>query len=295
MPVEKLLVVEGTKTGTEANTSVSPIAWSTGMSADALGNLAHELRTPIQVMLGLLDILDDEYAEQMGEQPRKLLQRMNANALELGQTLDNLMTFALVQAGRPAVFDEDLTIASILADIGPTLDAANRSKGLKLCFDFKDAPVALRGPRRAIVSTLTNLALNAIKFTPAGTVTVRIRQTRAGEGAPAIVIEVSDTGPGLKPEVLEEASRPFAQLSAASARRFRGIGLGLTIVSQNVAALNGHLDLSSTPGGGATFTVRFPVRGSATAPRTRRNYASPVLPSPAQRPHRQPSVGGVSR
>ena len=160
-----------------AATIGSPVAWSTSMSADALGNLAHELRTPIQVILGLLDILQDEYVEQMDDQERTIIERMNVNALELGQTLDNLMTFAIAQAGKPLLVDEDLSVESILADIGPTLDAANRAKGLKLIFDFKDAPPVMRGPRRVIVSTITNLALNALKFTPAGSVIIALRET----------------------------------------------------------------------------------------------------------------------
>jgi signal transduction histidine kinase len=124
----------------------SATAWSKGMTANALGNLAHELRTPIQVMLGLLDILQDEYADQIGEKPRALLERMNVNAFDLGQTLDNLMTFVLAKEGKPSTVDEDLSLESLLADIGPTLDAANRAKGLKLCFDFKQAPAVIRAP-----------------------------------------------------------------------------------------------------------------------------------------------------
>ena len=273
----------------------SPIAWSSGMSADALGNLAHELRTPIQVILGMLDILQDEYVEQMDDQVRSLIERMNVNALELGQTLDNLMSFAIAQAGNPALVDEDLSIESILADIGPTLDGANRAKGLKLILDFKDAPPLIRGPRRAIVSTVTNLALNAIKFTPAGSVTIGLRQTQLPEGVPAIAIEVSDTGPGMSQADLDEAMRPFVQLSTTSARRYRGIGLGLAIVSQNLAALKGRLDLSATPGGGATFTVRFPERAMATQRRPRRTVGASRVPSLPHQPTPQPTRGAVVR
>ncbi len=265
------------------------------MSADALGNLAHELRTPIQVILGLLDILQDEYVEQMDDQERTIIERMNVNALELGQTLDNLMTFAIAQAGNPSLVDEDLSMESILADIGPTLDAANRAKGLKLIFDFKDAPAVIRGPRRAIVSTITNLALNAIKFTPSGSVTIALRQTQLPEGVPGIAIEVSDTGPGMTPTQLDEAMHPFVQLSTTSARSHRGIGLGLAIVSENVAALKGRLDLCATPGGGATFIVRFPERALATQTRPRRAIGASRVASLPHQPATQPTRGAVVR
>ncbi len=265
------------------------------MGADALANLAHELRTPIQVILGMLDILQDEYVDRMGDYARTIIERMNVNALELGQTLDNLMSFAIAQTGHRALVDEDLSIESILADIGPTLDAANRAKGLKLCFDFKDAPTVIRGPRRAIVSTIINLALNAIKFTPAGSVTIGIRPTQLAEGVAGIAIEVSDTGPGMTQAELDEAMRPFVQLSTASARRYRGIGLGLAIVSQNVAALKGRLDLSATRGGGATFTVRFPERGLAPQPRPRRSFGTTRIPPVPHQQGPQPRRGAIVR
>jgi len=263
------------------------------MTANALGNLAHELRTPIQVMLGLLDILQDEYADQIGEKPRALLERMNVNAFDLGQTLDNLMTFVLAKEGKPSTVDEDLSLESLLADIGPTLDAANRAKGLKLCFDFKQAPAVIRAPRRLITSTVVNLALNAVKFTDAGTVTIKIRQVGQGAGGSAIEIQVSDTGPGLSPALLDQVSQPFAQLSETSVRRHRGIGLGLAIVRQNVAMLQGGLDLHSTPGCGAIFTVRFPVRAAPanSAVRSRRAFDPVRVPAPLQEPGRLPTRG----
>ncbi len=277
----------------ETTANPAALAWSKGMSADALGNLAHELRTPIQVMLGLLDILQDEYADQIGEKPRALLERMNVNAFELGQTLDNLMTFVLAKEGKPSTVDEDLSLESLLADIGPTLDAANRGKGLKLCFDFKQAPAVIRAPRRLITSTVVNLALNAVKFTETGTVTIKIRQARQSEARSAIEIQVSDTGPGLSPALLDQVSRPFAQLSETSVRRHRGIGLGLAIVRQNVAMLDGGLDLHSTPGRGATFTVRFPMRSAVanSAVRPRSTFNPGRVPAPVTPPGRQPTRG----
>jgi K+-sensing histidine kinase KdpD len=74
----------------------SAASWSKGLGADTLGNLAHELRTPIQVMTGLIEILREEYLEQLGDQPRVIVERMNVNICDLAQTLDNLMAYALL-------------------------------------------------------------------------------------------------------------------------------------------------------------------------------------------------------
>jgi signal transduction histidine kinase len=141
------------------------------------------------------------------------------------------------------------------------LEAANGDKRLDLRFDCKDAPAVIRAPRRAVTATIINLALNAIRFTDAGTVTIAIRQVNHGKRA-AVEIEVSDTGPGLNPALLEPMSRPFAQLSRSSTRRYRGVGLGLTVARRNVEMLGGSLRLHSTPSHGATFLVRLPSRAA---------------------------------
>ncbi len=233
-------------------------AWSDNLTFEALGNLAHELRTPIQALMGRLEMLQEEYAEQIGKQPRELVQRMNVNAFELQQTLENLLAFVVAKAGAETSTAEHLTIASIVADVEPVIAAANAEKRLEVRFDLERAPAAIRAPRRAVTATIINLALNAIKFTDSGSVTIAIRRVPRTRHGDAVEIEVSDSGPGLSPALFEEMSQPFVQLSRSSTRRFRGIGLGLTIVRQNVTRLGGTAELRSTPGHGAAFFVRFP-------------------------------------
>jgi signal transduction histidine kinase len=247
---------------TERDQSFALIGWSKGLTFEALANLAHELRTPLQVLIGNLEMLREEYASQIGRRPRELVERMNANVLELRQTLDNLIGFVMAKAGSAVDVDETITVESILTDIGPAIDAANAIKRLELHFDLDDAPATIRAPRRVVTATILNLALNAIKFTEAGSVTIAIRQRNEVQGCP-IEIEVSDTGPGLSPIMLEQMSQPFAQLSRSSTRRYRGLGLGLTVVSQYVTMLGGRIKLLSRPGRGATFTVWLPSAGGA--------------------------------
>ena len=250
-------------------------AWSDSLTFEALGNLAHELRTPIQALMGRLEMLQDEYADQLGLQPRELVQRMNVNAFELQQTLENLLAFVVAKAGAATHTAEHLTIESIVADVEPAIAAANADKHLDVRFDLGRAPAVIRAPRRAVTATIINLALNAIKFTEAGSVAIAIRQVYRAKNGHAVEIEVSDSGPGLSPALLEEMSQPFAQLSRSSTRRFRGVGLGLAIVRQNVALLGGTITLRSTPGHGAAFLVRFPQLRKQTPDRL---TAPPVYP-----------------
>lgn len=275
------------KSLTETDHCSSAASWSKGLGADTLGNLAHELRTPIQVMTGLIEILREEYLEQLGDQPRAIVERMNVNICDLAQTLDNLMAYALLQAGGANGFDEEITINSILADISSTIEAANAGKHLDVIFDLKDAPLTIRAPRRITKSIILNLILNAIKFTETGSVNIAIRQVAkrnvaTRRSANQIEIQISDTGAGLDPELLEQISQPFSQLSHSSVRRYRGLGLGLAIVRHNVAMLGGQLELQSSPGHGATFIVRFPAREKTTQTHA---VNREVFPQPLRRPN----------
>jgi signal transduction histidine kinase len=234
-------------------------AWNSGVRLEVVANLAHELRTPIQVVMGYLEILRDEYGTEMGAEPRQLLERMNANIHDLARTIDNMMEFVMADANAEAMVPEELTPASLLADVTPAIDAANQSKRLQLHYDLKEAPAVIKAPRRALRSILLHLALNAIKFTPSGAVTIAIRGKRERGRGETLEIEVIDAGPGMNPALLEQASKPFAQLSKASVRRFRGLGLGLAVVQRNLKALGGTLELRPAPAGpGSAFIIRIP-------------------------------------
>lgn len=268
------------------STDDNATSWNGGARLEVIANLAHELRTPIQVVMGYLEILHDEYEAEMGAEPRKLLERMNSNVHDLSRTIDNMMEFVMADANAEAMVAEDLTPASLLADITPAIDAANQAKRLQLHYDLKDAPKMIRAPRRALRSILLNLALNAIKFTPSGSVTIALRSVSPRGHQDALEIEVTDTGPGMSPALLDQAAKPFTQLSKASVRRFRGLGLGLAVVQRNLKALGGTLELHPAAGHGATFIVRVPngmppaAVKAATAPvRPRRTHLLQADPS----------------
>lgn len=279
---------------TESRTPTSPDSWRQGLRLEAVANLAHELRTPVQVLLGYVDILRDDYGDQFSTEPRALLDRMNANVHDLAQTIDNLMHFVLSEVNAEAMTDEDITPGSLIAEITPVLEAANQHKHLKLEFDFAAAPELFRVTRRPLKSILLNLAVNAIKFTDSGSVTVALRPLRDGVFGNAIEVEVSDTGPGLSPAMLDRAAEPFVQLSNSSARRYRGLGLGLAVVQRSVKALGGKLELRSQNGAGSNFLVTIPVRlreNSTHAARTAMNRRkAPMIPTAPPAIARKPTT-----
>ncbi len=248
----------GTKPQTTIESKGPLSQWIEGVRLEVLANLAHELRTPLQVLLGYVDILRDEWAEKFDPEPRAMLERMNCNLHDLSQTVDNIMEFVMSEAGATSRMEEDVSISSLLNDLAPAIEAARGGKELTLKIDLEHAPLTIHTSRRPLRSILSNLVLNAIKFTERGSVTVRISSSRTRRAEPGVVLEVADTGLGMSPELIKQAAEPFAQLSHSSARKFRGLGLGLAVVHRNVSALGAKLEVSSTPGRGSRFIVRIP-------------------------------------
>jgi signal transduction histidine kinase len=228
------------------------------MRLEVLANLAHELRTPLQVLIGYLDILRDEWAEKFDPEPRTTLERMNSNLHDLSQTVDNIMEFVMWEAGANGRVEEDVSISNLVGDLAPAIEAAKDGKDLALKIDIEHAPQTIHTSRRPLRLILSNLVLNAIKFTERGSVTVRISSARARGAEPGLVLEVADTGLGMSPELIKQTSEPFARLSRSSARKYRGLGLGLAVVHRHVSAMGAKLEISSTPGRGSRFVVKIP-------------------------------------
>ena len=236
-----------------------PGNWEQGVHLEALANLAHELRSPVQALLGYLDILRDELGEALSSRHKHIFERVNANAHDLAQTVENVMDFSLADAMAEAADAEDIHPGELIAELAPALDAANDSKGLQISYDLDAAPAVIRSRRRPIKSILLNLAVNAIKFTEKGSVTIAIRSAELPEVGPAVELAVSDTGPGIDAEMVARAFKLYAQLSSSSVRNHRGMGLGLAVVRRNAIALGATIVVNSALAQGSVFIVTIPM------------------------------------
>jgi signal transduction histidine kinase len=227
---------------------------------EALANLAHELRAPLQAILGYLDILSDELGEALDGRHKHIFERLNANALDLAQTVENVMDFSVADAMAEATHEEEIRLHDLIGDLAPVLEAANDLKRLEIRFDLDSAPSVFRARRRPIKSILINLAVNAIKFTERGSVTIAIRRAESSSLGSAVELEVRDTGPGIEAANLADAFKPCAQLSHSSIRSHRGMGLGLAVVQRNVEALGAKIIVKTALSQGSAFVVTIPVR-----------------------------------
>jgi len=241
-------------------------SWASGEHLGSLANLAHELRTPVQVLFGYLDILRDDVPEFgikgiAGPPARDIIDRMNANVHELAQTVENVLEYALAYTNPGAWVEEKIDLAQFFAEVDETLGASMRNPALILRINLDGAPRTVVMHRRSLRSIVLNLANNAVKFTAGGEVNITV----CGHEAPrSLSIEVRDTGQGISSDLLSAAFEPLVQLSHSSIRRHRGLGLGLTLVRHNVKSLGARMDVESEPGVGSCFKVTIPCSDSAS-------------------------------
>ena len=218
---------------------------------DFVANVSHELRTPLTSLRGYAETLLDGALEDR-EHATQFVQIIRAQAERLQALVDDLLSLAELE--RPdAEFQAtryDLHIA-VERQVAAFADAARRAH-LSLVFE-PSAPVWVlaEGPR--LEQVVANLLDNAIKYTEAGVVTVRI-----GEDATMGWCEVSDTGPGIDAEELPRVFERFYRIDKARSREKGGTGLGLSIVKHIVGLHGGEVSVRSEPGVGSTFRFEVP-------------------------------------
>lgn len=227
--------------------------------AEFLAVMTHELRSPLNAIIGFAEIMHSEVMGPLGN-PRY---RDYAATIERsGRTLLNMVSeildYARTSTGAAKLTEEPVVLNDLagetLAMFGPEAD----KRGLTLALESATG-VAVKADRHRLGRVLQNLIGNAVKFNrPGGTITVRLTAGPRAEAAP-IEIAVIDDGPGVPEGQKQKIFDPFYQIDPSLKRRQEGVGLGLAIVQQLVELHGGAIALSDTPGGGATFTVTLPA------------------------------------
>jgi signal transduction histidine kinase/CheY-like chemotaxis protein len=219
-----------------------------------LANMSHELRTPLNAILGFSRMLSGD--PQLGSVQRESLDIINRSGEHLLKLINNVLEMAKIEAGRLQLENAPFDLGSLVRDVVELMKIRCREKGLQLQLDQSSAfPRYIRGDEGRLRQVLLNLLSNAVKFTERGGVTVHLG---VGGGAPKrLLIEVQDTGPGIRAEECERMFKPFVQLSGEDSRD--GTGLGLAISRQFVEMMGGEIDVESELGKGARFRLRIPL------------------------------------
>ena len=221
-----------------------------------LANMSHEIRTPLNAIIGFTHLC---LRSGLDARQRQHLEKSQIAAQGLLSIVNDLLDFSKIEAGALELEREPFELAATLAALDSVLGQAARQQGLDLQFDVAaDAPPHLVGDAMRLGQVLTNLVGNAIKFTPAGSVRLRVEPRSVDDGEVTLGFAVIDTGIGLTGPQIERVLQPFRQADPSTTRRYGGTGLGLAISRRIIEHMGGSLVIESEPGIGSTF--RFDVR-----------------------------------
>jgi signal transduction histidine kinase len=227
------------------------------LKSEFVATVSHELRTPLNVILGYAEMLADAVGARLSDDERGMLTSIHHYSELQLHLITDVLDFARLSTGRVTVRVERFDLAPLLTDLQVLYRPQLRERHLALGVAVApDLPI-LETDRTKVQEIVRNLVDNAVKFVEQGSVTV---QARPASEPGALVIEVSDTGPGVPPDELAHVFEPFRQVGESRTRATGGVGLGLSIVKQLVEVLGGSVRLESRVGGGTTFQVTLPCR-----------------------------------
>ena len=227
--------------------------------ADLLAMLSHDIRNPLNALMGVVQLLERSNLSERQQRFVSLLKSSSGNMLDL---LNHVLELSKLESGTFALVERPFSLRGIVEDVMSTFEAAAREKGVTLNVSIADElPATLLGDEVALRQILSNLVGNAVKFTAAGAVTLRVGVTDNGTDAVTLAIAVSDTGIGIAPDVIDRIFNEFTQASYQTGVRFGGTGLGLTIARRLLALYGSSIGVQSVPGEGSTFsfTLRLPL------------------------------------
>ena len=248
-----------------------------------VATMSHEIRTPLVGVLGAAELMR---GTSLDRQQDELNETILSSGWALLGVLDDVLDFAKIEAGRIRIAPAPTDVAVLIGSVGRLFEPQARAKGVSLHVETEGEPLPRHlGDETRLRQILSNLVGNAVKFTEAGSVTLRLRAEAPSGGAQALRFEIEDTGVGMAPDELRRMWDAFEQADGSTARRFGGTGLGLAIARRLTEAMDGRLSATSEPGRGSTFRLGLrlpaaPVEADGAVPaEDREGPAAPVRPA----------------
>jgi PAS domain S-box-containing protein len=222
-----------------------------------LANMSHEVRTPLNGIMGMTELV-----LQTGLEPeqREYMELVESSAENLLVLVNDVLDFSKYEAGAMKLNCAEFSLRKVLREVLKPL--ALRAAMNRLAFEYTvgdDVPDLLTGDHGRLRQILTNLAGNAVKFTHAGKVDVRVRRETIQDSKIVLRFSIADTGLGISPEKHQLIFEPFTQVDGSNTRRYGGTGLGLSIVAGLVELMGGKIWLESKLGEGSTFFFTVPL------------------------------------
>ncbi len=224
------------------------------MRRDFVANVSHEMRTPLTVVSGFLETVIDGLDDLGKEDVRHYLGLASEQAGRMQRLIQDLLTLSALETGAPMLQEEPVDVASLLEEVQQEAEVVSGGR-----HDIElecTTHACLLGNAKELYSAFANLAINAVRYTPAGG-HIRISWRQRGS---VVEYSVADDGIGIAPEHIPRLTERFYRVDRGRSRETGGTGLGLAIVKHVVSRHQGDLLIDSQPGRGSRFTACFPAR-----------------------------------
>lgn len=223
------------------------------MKDDFISMASHELKTPLTVLRGYVDLLKDDaskpHSEESAKQTAEYLENMDGSLIRLNDLVEDILNVSRIEQNRLPITLQSVDLSPLLSDIAKQFSLLAKNKGLAFHSEPRESVFAFADPER-VKQILVNLVGNAVKYTVAGTVTLSVKETDD-----AIIVGVADTGLGISAPALQNLFSKFYRVKTSETSKISGSGLGLWISREIARQMGGDITVESIEGVGSHFNL----------------------------------------